>query len=95
LEIWQGKDTNVKTAQQALLHRSQCNRAARRGEYSAAVDPATARNAASVKSNEENAKPPLMTKAVFISNASAGCFVFAVHSFAFCRRSALAILKHP
>ena len=33
LEIWRGKDGNVKAAQQALLHRAQCNRAARRGEY--------------------------------------------------------------
>ena len=38
LEIWQGKETNVKAAQQALLHRAQCNRAARRGEYSAAME---------------------------------------------------------
>ena len=43
LEIWQGKDSNVKAAQQALLHRAQCNRAARRGEYSAAMDSDTAR----------------------------------------------------
>ena len=42
LELWQGKDANVKVAQQALLHRAQCNRAARRGEYSVAMDPATA-----------------------------------------------------
>jgi fructose-bisphosphate aldolase, class I len=33
LELWLGKDENVKVAQQALLHRAQCNRAARRGEY--------------------------------------------------------------
>jgi fructose-bisphosphate aldolase class I len=38
LEIWQGKDTHVKAAQQALLHRAKCNRAARRGEYSAAME---------------------------------------------------------
>jgi fructose-bisphosphate aldolase, class I len=38
LEIWQGKETNVKAAQQALLHRAKCNRAARRGEYSAAME---------------------------------------------------------
>ncbi|MGO9538578.1 MAG: class I fructose-bisphosphate aldolase [Limisphaerales bacterium] len=38
LEIWQGKDANVKAAQQALLHRAKCNRAARRGEYSAAME---------------------------------------------------------
>ena len=35
LEIWLGKETNVKAAQQALLLRAQCNRAARRGEYTA------------------------------------------------------------
>jgi fructose-bisphosphate aldolase class I len=33
LETWLGKDANRKVAQQALLHRAQCNRAARRGEY--------------------------------------------------------------
>jgi fructose-bisphosphate aldolase, class I len=33
LELWLGKDANVKAAQQALLHRAKCNRAARRGEY--------------------------------------------------------------
>ena len=38
LEIWQGKEANVKTAQRALLHRARCNRAARRGEYSAAME---------------------------------------------------------
>jgi fructose-bisphosphate aldolase class I len=38
LEIWQGKEANVKAAQQALLHRTRCNRAARRGEYTAAME---------------------------------------------------------
>ena len=38
LEIWQGKDANVPAAQQALLHRARCNRAARRGEYNAAME---------------------------------------------------------
>jgi fructose-bisphosphate aldolase class I len=33
LEIWNGQDTNVPAAQQALYHRASCNRAARRGEY--------------------------------------------------------------
>jgi fructose-bisphosphate aldolase class I len=33
LEIWQGNEANVKAAQQGLLHRAKCNRAARRGEY--------------------------------------------------------------
>ncbi|MGA3285705.1 MAG: class I fructose-bisphosphate aldolase, partial [Verrucomicrobiota bacterium] len=40
LEIWQGKETHVLAAQQALLHRAQCNRAARRGEYTAAMERA-------------------------------------------------------
>ncbi len=38
LEIWQGKDAKVLAAQQALLHRAKCNRAARRGEYNAAME---------------------------------------------------------
>ena len=38
LEIWRGEAANVKAAQQALLHRAKCNRAARRGEYSAAME---------------------------------------------------------
>jgi len=38
LEIWQGKEANVPAAQRALLHRAKCNRAARRGEYTAAME---------------------------------------------------------
>jgi len=38
LEIWRGEASNVKAAQQALVHRARCNRAARRGEYSAAME---------------------------------------------------------
>jgi fructose-bisphosphate aldolase class I len=38
LEIWQGKGTHVPAAQQALVHRANCNRAARRGEYDAAME---------------------------------------------------------
>jgi fructose-bisphosphate aldolase, class I len=38
LEIWKGEETNVLKAQQALYHRAQCNRAARRGEYNAAME---------------------------------------------------------
>jgi fructose-bisphosphate aldolase class I len=38
LEIWQGKEANVSAAQQALYHRATCNRAARRGEYNAAME---------------------------------------------------------
>ena len=40
LEIWRGQEANVKLAQQALLHRAKCNRAARRGEYTAAMEKA-------------------------------------------------------
>jgi fructose-bisphosphate aldolase class I len=40
LEIWLGKDANVKAAQQALMHRAKCNQAARRGEYKVAMDSA-------------------------------------------------------
>ena len=38
LEIWRGEETQVSAAQLALYHRATCNRAARRGEYSAAME---------------------------------------------------------
>jgi fructose-bisphosphate aldolase class I len=38
MEIWSGRDANVEAAQQALLLRARCNWAARRGEYSAAME---------------------------------------------------------
>jgi len=38
LEIWQGQEANVLEAQVALRHRAECNRAARRGEYSAGME---------------------------------------------------------
>ncbi len=38
LEVWQGKAANARAAQQALFHRARCNRAARRGEYKAAME---------------------------------------------------------
>jgi fructose-bisphosphate aldolase class I len=38
LEIWRGEEANVSAAQQALYHRAKCNRAARRGEYNAAME---------------------------------------------------------
>ena len=38
LEIWNGQQANVEKAQQALVHRARCNRAARRGDYSAAME---------------------------------------------------------
>ena len=38
LETWRGEASNVPDAQQALFHRANCNRAARRGEYTAAME---------------------------------------------------------
>ncbi len=40
MAIWGGQEANVEAAQQALLHRATCNQAARRGQYSAAMDRA-------------------------------------------------------
>jgi fructose-bisphosphate aldolase class I len=40
LEIWRGQEANVSAAQRALAHRALCNRAARRGEYTAAMEGA-------------------------------------------------------
>ncbi|HEX4329413.1 MAG TPA: class I fructose-bisphosphate aldolase [Burkholderiales bacterium] len=40
MEIWRGQEANVAAAQKALVHRAACNRAARRGEYSAAMETA-------------------------------------------------------
>ena len=38
LEIWNGDQGNVLAAQQALVHRARCNRAARRGQYNASME---------------------------------------------------------
>ena len=38
LDLWKGSDANVDAAQQALVHRARCNSAARRGEYTEAVE---------------------------------------------------------
>jgi fructose-bisphosphate aldolase, class I len=38
LEISRGEQANVPAAQKALLHRARCNRAARRGEYTATME---------------------------------------------------------
>jgi fructose-bisphosphate aldolase class I len=38
LDIWSGHDASVKAAQKSLLHRAKCSRAARRGEYNAAME---------------------------------------------------------
>ena len=40
LEIWHGEAANVRSAQRALLHRAECNRAALHGEYSPAREAA-------------------------------------------------------
>ncbi|AUX30305.1 MULTISPECIES: class I fructose-bisphosphate aldolase [Sorangium] len=40
LEVWAGQESNVKAAQQALLHRARCNKAARIGAYNAAMERA-------------------------------------------------------
>jgi fructose-bisphosphate aldolase class I len=40
LEIWAGKAGNIAAAQKALYHRAKCNSAARRGEYTAAMEKA-------------------------------------------------------
>jgi fructose-bisphosphate aldolase class 1 len=38
LRIWSGEETHRGAAQAALLHRAQCNRAARRGEYEVSME---------------------------------------------------------
>ena len=38
LEIWRGEEAHVLAAQQALIHRAKCNAAARRGQYSVAME---------------------------------------------------------
>jgi len=40
LKAWNGDESNVRVAQDALIHRARCNRAARRGEYTAAIESA-------------------------------------------------------
>jgi fructose-bisphosphate aldolase class I len=38
LEIWRGKEANIERAQRALYHRARCNRAARQGRYTSAME---------------------------------------------------------
>ena len=38
MEIWQGKDANIKAAQQALFHRAKCDQAARKGLYNSGME---------------------------------------------------------
>jgi fructose-bisphosphate aldolase class I len=40
LEIWKGEQAHVSAAQRALGHRARCNWAARRGEYTSAMEGA-------------------------------------------------------
>jgi fructose-bisphosphate aldolase class I len=42
LEIWRGKQDHAAAAQESLSHRAACNRAARRGEYDATLEKASA-----------------------------------------------------
>lgn len=41
MRIWSGNPANTEAAQKALLHRAECNWAARRGEYEASTDGTT------------------------------------------------------
>jgi fructose-bisphosphate aldolase, class I len=38
LDVWRGESANVEAAQKVLMHRARCNRAARRGEYTAEME---------------------------------------------------------
>lgn len=38
LDLWKGEDKNVEAAQRVLVHRARCNNAARRGEYTSAME---------------------------------------------------------
>jgi fructose-bisphosphate aldolase class I len=38
LEIWHGEEANILAAQHALFHRANCNRAARHGKYTTALE---------------------------------------------------------
>ncbi len=42
LDIWHGDEANVSAAQHALYHRAWCDRAARRGKYTAAMERSSA-----------------------------------------------------
>jgi fructose-bisphosphate aldolase class I len=44
IEIWRGEKINVIAAQKALLHRAKCNWAARRGEYTPAMEAHEGKN---------------------------------------------------
>ena len=72
LEIWQGKEANVLAAQQALYHRARCNSAARRGEYSAAMEidvrESTPRGGSSAKGSVSTQWKPDMRQKFVVGN---------------------------
>jgi fructose-bisphosphate aldolase class I len=45
LELWRGEESETSAAQEALYHRARCNLAARRGEYSSAMEPENRKSA--------------------------------------------------
>jgi len=53
LEIWRGQESNIKAAQHALYHRALCNQAARRGQYSIAMDEPISNGTVSGDANGE------------------------------------------
>ena len=52
LEIWKGEASQVPAAQQALIHRARCDRAARRGEYDTETDGQTTGRGTSVPAQD-------------------------------------------
>jgi fructose-bisphosphate aldolase class I len=72
LEIWQGKEAHVLAAQQALVHRARCNRAARRGQYNAAMErigtESAPRDGSSAKSFMSTQSKPDMRQKFVIGN---------------------------
>jgi fructose-bisphosphate aldolase class I len=38
MEIWRGEDANIEAAQEALLQRAKCDKAARMGFYNASME---------------------------------------------------------
>ena len=59
MEIWDGKDSNIPAAQKALSHRARCNWAARRGEYSKALEANGSRPASGDRSPVNACESPL------------------------------------
>jgi triosephosphate isomerase len=72
LEIWQGKEAHVLAAQQALVHRASCNRAARRGQYNAAMErigkESAPRDGSSANSSMSTQSKPDMCQKFVIGN---------------------------